>query len=125
MFVATVTAPLRPAWATIMRLLLVVLRVQDVVLDAAAVQQPGELLGLLDRDGADEDRLARLVPLDDVVDHGVPLRVFVLVDQVLLVLADHRPVRGDLDDADLVGLLELGELRLRRSRHARRACRTS
>ena len=36
------------------RFLLVVLRVQHMVLHAATVQQPGQLLGLLDRDRADQ-----------------------------------------------------------------------
>ncbi len=51
----------------------VLLGVEDLVGDAPLVEQPGQLLGLLDRDGADEHRLAGLVALGDVVDHGVEL----------------------------------------------------
>ena len=40
------------------RLVGVVLRVQHGVRDAAALEQPGQRLGLLDRHGADQDRLA-------------------------------------------------------------------
>ena len=118
MFVATVTAPRRPGLRDDHRFLLVVLRVQDVVLDPAAVEQRRELLGLLDRDRADEDRLALLVTLDDILDDRVPLRVLALVDQVLLVVADHLAVRGDLGHVEVVDRLELGELRLRRTGHA-------
>ncbi len=89
------------------------------MLDAAAVQERRELLRLLDRDGADEDRLALLVALGDVLDDRVPLRVLGLVDQVLLVVADHLPVGRDLGDVEVVDRLELGELRLGRTGHAR------
>jgi hypothetical protein len=89
MFVATVTEPFRPA---------------------LAVQVAREPFGLLDRDRADQDRLTQLVSLRDVGHDRVPLRVLVLIDQVLVVQADHRLVGGDLHDAQLVGLLELREL---------------
>ena len=56
-------------------LALVLLRVQDVVRDALALQDLRQVLGGLDRDRADEDRLPVLVALDDVVEDGVPLRV--------------------------------------------------
>ena len=55
------------------------------VLDAAAVEDPGQLLRLLDRDGADEHGLTLFVPLHDVVDERVPLLVLVAVDLVLVV----------------------------------------
>ena len=100
------------------RFLLVVLRVQDVMRDPPAVQVAGELLGLLDRHRADEDRLAGLAPLGDVLDHRVPLRVLDLVDEVLLVRPDHGLVRGDLHHVELVDLLELRQLRLGRPGHA-------
>ena len=41
-----------------------------------------------------------------------------LVDDVGAVLADHRPVRRDRDDAQLVGLVKLGGLGLGRAGHA-------
>src|SRR4029450_2446087 len=64
-----------------LRRALVLLRVQDAVLDPAALQQLREELGGLDVDRADEDGLARLVALDDVLDHGVELRFLRLEDQ--------------------------------------------
>ena len=78
-----------------LRLLGVELRVQHRVRHAAAAQQLAEQLALLDADGADEHRLAELVPLDDVVDHGVVLGLLGLVDHVGLIQPDHRPVRRE------------------------------
>ena len=49
-------------------LTLVLLGVQHLVRDALLLQLARQLLGLLDRDRADEHRLALLVALDDVVD---------------------------------------------------------
>ena len=49
-------------------LALVLLRVQDVVRDPLALQELRQVLGGLDRDRADEDGLALLVALDDVVE---------------------------------------------------------
>jgi len=69
---------------------LVLLRVQDVVRDAPPLQQLREVLGLLDRDRADEDRLALLVPLDDVVDDSVELRLLRLEDEVVVAGAGDR-----------------------------------
>ena len=50
------------------RLLLVELGVEDLVLDAAALEQVAEALRLLDATRADEDRPARLLHLLDLVD---------------------------------------------------------
>ena len=99
-------------------LALVLLRVQDVVRDPSARQHLRQELGRLDRDRADEDRLALLVALDDVLDDGVPLRLDRLEDEVVLVEARDRLVRRDLDDVEVVDLGELLLLRLRRAGHA-------
>ena len=69
----------------------VVLRVQHFVGDARAAQVPGQHLGLLDADGADEDGLAALVALGEVGDDGVELGPLGLVDEVGLVGAGERP----------------------------------
>src|SRR5262249_7831412 len=52
----------------------VLLRVEDVVLDALALQELAEELGGLDGDRADEDRLPGLMALLDVVDDRLELR---------------------------------------------------
>ena len=79
----------------------------------------GEVLALLDRDGADEDRLAGLVPLDDVGDDGVVLGLLGPVDEVGLVGADHRHVGRDGVDAQLVDRVELRGLGLGGTGHPR------
>ena len=100
------------------RLLLVELRVEDRVLHPALREQRRQVLGALDARRADEDRLAALVVLGDVVGHGLELGALGLVDQVRLVGPLDGPVRGDRDHAELVGLGELGGLGLGRAGHA-------
>ena len=78
-----------------------------------------ELLRLLDRDRADQHRLALLVALGDVVGGGVVLRVLGLVDEVGVVGADHRPVGRDRHDLEVVGVRELAGLGGRGAGHAR------
>ena len=76
-------------------------------------------LGDLDGDRAHEDRLALVVALLDLPRDRAPLALAGLVDLVVAVVADHRLVRGDLHDADLVDLHELRGLGEGRARHAR------
>ena len=89
------------------------------MLDAPPLEHPGEVLGDVDGDRADEDRLALLVALDDVLDDGPVLGLLRLVDEVVLVVPDHVLVRRDGDDLHLVGVHELVGLGRRRARHAR------
>ncbi len=96
----------------------VCLGVQHAVRDAALAQQLGEVLGLLDRDRADEDGLALAVALGDVVGDGVVLRLLGPVDEVGLVDALHRLVGRDRDHAELVDLVELRGLGHGRTGHA-------
>ena len=95
------------------------LGVEHLVRDVLLLEHLGQQLGLFDRGGTDEDGLAGLVALDDVLDDRVQLALLRRIDEVGLVLADHRLVRGDRDDVDLVGRRELGGLGLGRTRHAR------
>ena len=94
------------------------LGVEHRVRDAELAQALGQQLGDLDRDRADEHRLALVVALLDLARDRAPLALAGLVDLVVLVHADHRLVRGDLHDADLVDLHELGGLGEGRARHA-------
>ena len=86
------------------------LRVQDLVLDPGTRELARQHLRDLDRDRADEHRLALLVALADLVDHRPPLALLRLVDLVVVVGPDHRPVGLDLDHRHLVDLHELGRL---------------
>ncbi|SIH63488.1 Uncharacterised protein [Mycobacteroides abscessus subsp. abscessus] len=101
------------------RLTRVVLGVEDLVAHPALGEVLREVLALLDARRAHEHRLTGLMALDDVVDDGVELRDFVLVDEVRLVDALHRLVRRDGDDAELVGRHELRGLGLGGAGHAR------
>ena len=118
MLVATVTAPLWPASATIFASSACCLAFRTVCGTPRFLSSAGEVLGLLDRHGADQDRLAVLVALGDVVDDGVVLRLLGAVDEVGLVLADHRLVGRDRDHAEAVDLVELRGLGHRRTGHA-------
>ena len=60
MLVAMVTAPGHAGLRHDGGFLLVIARVQHIVLDLALLEQLGEMLGFLDRGGADQDRLAAL-----------------------------------------------------------------
>ena len=94
------------------------LGVQDRVRDAALGQALAEQLGDLDRDRADEHRLAVLVAGRDLSDDRAPLALLGLVDLIVAVVADHRHVGRDLHDRQLVDLHELGRLGQRRAGHA-------
>ncbi len=100
------------------RLTRVVLGVEHLVRDALGGQQLGQVLGALHAGGADQHRLALGVPLGDVLGDRLELGRLGLVDQVGLVLADHRPVGRDGHHAELVGLVELGRLGLSGTGHA-------
>ena len=98
--------------------LVVVLRVEDHVLDAAALEQARQPLGLLDRDRADQHRPSSLLLLDDVVDDGDVLLPLGAVDEVGLLDADQLAVGRHREDVELVDLGELGGFGLGRPGHA-------
>ena len=99
-------------------LLLVVLRVQDVMRDAPALQEPAHGLGRFHADGAHEHRYFEPVELRDLVHQRVVLLTARLEDHVVGVLAAHRLIRRDDDHVALVRMPELLRLRLRGARHA-------
>src|SRR5581483_3548125 len=101
-----------------LRLARVLLRVEHVVLDPLAREELREVLGRLDGDRADEDRLALLRALPDVADDGGELPLLRLEDEVVLVGARDRDVGRDLDDGEVVDLDELLLLGLRGAGHA-------
>ena len=101
------------------RLALVVLRVEDLMLQAVAPQLVGEALALVDRRRADEHRLPSRVALLHVAHESVPLALLGLVHEIGIVLADHRLVRRDDRDLELVDLVDLLGLGRGRAGHAR------
>ena len=101
------------------RLALVLLGVEHVVLDRFLLQQPGQVLGGLDRGGADQHRLLAGHAVADVVDDRRELVRLPQVDEIGGILADHRPVRGNHHHLEAVDLQELGRLGIGRAGHAR------
>ena len=118
MLVAMVTVAGPAGLRDDVRLALVLLGVEHLVRDALLLQQPGQELGGLDRGGADQHRLRALHAVLDVVDDGLELVLLRQVDEVGLVLADHRPVRRDHDHLQTVDLQELRRLGIGRAGHA-------
>ena len=100
------------------RFLLVELGVEDLVLDAAALEHRGEHLGLLDADVP--TRTGRPASCISTISSMSALNLAVLVaeDEVGVVLADHLAVGRDRDDLELVDLVELLGLGHRRAGHA-------
>ena len=96
----------------------VLLGVEHLVRNVLLLEHLGKQLGLFHRSGTDEDRLAGLVTRHDVLDDRVQFALLRRIDEVGLILADHRLVRGDRDDVDLVGRVELRGLGLSRTGHA-------
>ena len=101
-----------------LRLALVLLGVQHLVRQPDLLEDARENLGVLDRRGADQHRLALLVAVLDVGDDRRVLLVGGLVDLVEAVLADHRPVRRDDHGLETVDLLELVGFGVGRAGHA-------
>ncbi|CAB4931579.1 unannotated protein [freshwater metagenome] len=88
----------------------VVLGVQYLVGDTILLEQLAQVLGLLNARRSDEDGLAVLMALDDVDEHGVVFCGLGAVDQIGIVEAHHRTVRGDRHDPEVVDLRELRRL---------------
>ena len=89
------------------RLFGVVPGVEHLVGHAPPLQHLGQMLRLLHRDGAHQDRLAPLVAVGDELGRGLELGLLGLVDEVVAVVADHGLVGGDDHHFHLVDLAEL------------------
>ena len=118
MFVAIVTAPERPACATISASRSWSLALRTLCLIAAPLQHLAEHLADLDADRAHEDRTPGLVLLGDLVDDRVPLALLARVHQVGVVGADHVAVGRNDYDLEVVDLGELLGLGLGGTGHA-------
>ncbi len=101
-----------------LRLALVIFRIQHHVLDALALQYLRKQLALLDRRGAHQHRLLRLVQPQDLVRSREILLLRGAVDHVLILLAPHRLVGRNHHNVELVGGIELRRFGLRRAGHA-------
>ena len=101
------------------RLSLVVLCVEHGVRNLLLFEESRDRVALLDAGRADEHGLSLLVALQDLGDDRGELFAFGLVNDVLVILPDHRLIGRDLDDGELVGLVKLGRLGIGRTGHPR------
>ena len=94
-------------------------RVGEVVLlPAVLAQHLGELLGLFDRGGADQHRLAALLAVLDQRHDGAVFLRRGAIDLVVVVDAHHRHVGRDLEHFEIVDVHELVGLGRGRAGHA-------
>ena len=101
-----------------LRLAGVVLRVQHLVRNARNLQHPRQDFGSVDRHRAEQHGLPLLVPLRHVGDDRLELLALGAVDLVVAVDSAHRLVRRNRHHVELVDVLELPRLGLRRAGHA-------
>ena len=99
-------------------LALMELGVQDLVLDAALVEQARQTLGALDGHGAHQDGLTGSMALLDLIGDRVELGVDGAVHQVVVIDAGDGAVGGDDLNGQVVDLAELGVLGDGRTGHA-------
>ena len=118
MLVAMVTAPGRPASATMCASRSCCLAFSTSWGILAVGQQLRQPLGGLDRGGADQHRLAALHAVLDVLEDGLELVLLGQEHEVRHVLADHRLVRRDHHHFEAVDLLEFERLGVGRAGHA-------
>ena len=100
-------------------LLGVLLGVEHLVLQPVVAQQVGQHLGVLDRRGPDQHRLAALEAVADILQDRTVLLVDGTVDLVLGVDPDHLVVGRDDHGFEAVDLLELVGLGVGGASHAR------
>ena len=94
------------------------LGVQHLVRKLLLLEMPRQHFGVLDRGRADEHRLPALVAILDVVDDGVDLFLERPEDEIVLVPANHREMRRNHHRFEVIDLLELERLGVRRAGHA-------
>ena len=87
--------------------------------DARLLEQGGEQLGLINGDGTHQHGLAAVVALADLLDNGAVLPRHGLVDGIVVILADHGLVGGNLHHVQAVDLTELVVLGHGGTRHTR------
>src|SRR5690554_7311990 len=101
-----------------LRFFLMVLGVQYLVGNPFPLQQVGDHLGGFDRGGTHQHRTATFHAALDVRDDGRELLVDGQVDQVVVVLADHRLVGGNHHHVQAVDLTEFEGLGIGGTCHA-------
>ena len=85
-----------------LRLFFMVFRVEHHVRNAFLFEQLGQVLRLFDGNRTHQHGLVAFMAFGDLLDDGVEFALFRLINHVGQILADHRPVGGDLDDICLL-----------------------
>ena len=94
-------------------------RIQDLVRNLAFLEHLRQELGLLNRCGTHQDRLASRVSLFNIINDCAEFTSLGRVDQVRLVLSNHRTVRRNGDHTDFVGRCEFCRLSFGGTCHTR------
>ena len=102
------------------RFFFMVLRVQNVMLDAFAFEKFAQYLGFFYRNRAYKHRLTLCVNFLDLFHNGFEFADFAFVDLVVEVFSYHRAVCRNFDNVKSVYLSELVLFRQRRTGHARK-----
>ena len=96
-----------------------ILGVQDLMRDVGHLEHTRENLGRIHRDGTQKNGLALSITLRHISDDRLELLALRAINLVVAVNAIDRLICGDGNNIELVNILELARLRLRRTRHAR------
>src|SRR5690606_3685496 len=96
---------------------LVLLCVQHLVLDLFHLEHPADQLGNFHRGCTDEYRATLVGQSLNLLDNGCEFFTNRLVYQIVVILTDHRLVRGDHHHVQLVDVPELRSFRLRGTGH--------
>ena len=118
MLVAMVTAPKRPAWATISASRSWYFAFSTTCLMPSFFRRVERCSDFSMEMVPTSTGRPILLQLLDLLHHRVELLALGAVDDVRVLDADEGPVGGDGQDLELVDLVELGGLGLRRARHA-------
>ena len=95
------------------------LGVQDLVRDLAFFEHPRQKLGLLNRCGTNQNWLPSGVAFFDIVNDRAELTGLARIDEVALILTNHRTVRRNRNNTDLVGRGEFCSFGLCSTGHTR------
>ena len=98
-------------------LTLVLLGIEHVVLQAAALKHSAEQFGSFDRGGTHQHRPARLHQGFDLVDYSIILFLFGPVNQVFAVFPDDRLIGGNHHHIELIYVPKLACFRFGRTGH--------
>src|SRR5437588_2236114 len=102
--------PTTPGLGNDLRLACVVFRIEYIMGYALPFELLGQVLRVLDRSGTNQDRYTLFVQHLDVFNHGIIFCFGCAIDQVGQVLANHRFMRRDLHNIQLIDFIQFFRL---------------